>query len=89
MSKHFRAYKKLTANKIYWSLILVLIIAGISIGGGLLQQYTSSSKWKEAPDSKVALANQSIDMLYDKNETSRANKIKFLNLYNKIISPGL
>lgn len=86
MSKHFRAYKKLTANKIYWSLILVLIIAGISIGGGLLQQYTSSSKWKEAPDSKVALANQSIDMLYDKNETSRANKIKFLNLYNKIIS---
>ena len=85
MSKHFRIPKKLTAKKLYWVLILVIVMFLGLLSMNIVHQYSSSLHWKESPDSKVAMANQSIDMLYDKSATSRANKIKFTSLYNKII----
>lgn len=84
--KHLRAYKKLTPSKVYWSLVLVFIAMIISLGVGVLNQYTGSIKWKASADEKIAMANQSIDMLYDKSETSRENKIKFAALYSKMIT---
>ena len=84
--KHLRAYKKLTPSNVYWSVVLVFIAMIISLGVGILNQYTSSIKWKVSSNEKIAMANQSIDMLYDNSETSRENKIKFAALYSKMIT---
>lgn len=85
MNKHNFPIKKLSINKLYWSTVIALLAGGTSIGIGIIHQYKSSLKWKESPDANVALANQSIDMLYDKDPVSRANKIKFVKLYHKMI----
>lgn len=75
----------LTLNKIYWFVILAIVLAGTFMLVDIGRKYVQSSTWKEAPDSKIALANQSIDMLYDKSEKSRQSKIEFSALYNKIM----
>lgn len=85
MSKHNLKKRHLSLNKIYWTLSIIIIIVVSAITGKIVYQYINTSKWSTAP-SKITLADESIDMLYDKSETSRKNKVLFMDLYNQLIS---
>lgn len=85
MSKHNLKKRHLSLNKIYWTLSIIIIIVVSVITSKIVYQYINTSKWSTAP-SKITLADESIDMLYDKSETSRKNKVLFMDLYNQLIS---
>lgn len=72
-------------NKIYLSIIIIASVILIVIGVRLIDKYNETLTWKRL-DPSITMANQSLDTLYDDNEISKENKIKFKKLYDSMIT---
>lgn len=77
--KHIQRKKRSVPNRIYWTSIFLGVVASASIGGIIFNNYEKTLHWDNKV-SGITMAKQSLDLLYDSNPTSKANKIKFAKL---------
>lgn len=72
-------------NKVYWFIAAVIISLLLFMGGSILHQYKKTLDW-EKNDSKVTMASQSLDLLYDKDPESKKAKMEFKKLRDSLIN---
>lgn len=72
-------------NKIYWLIATVIISLLLFMAGSIIHQYKKTLDW-EKNDSKVTMASQSLDLLYDKDPESKKAKMEFKKLRDSLLN---
>lgn len=73
-------------NRLYWVGALVVVAFIAFMGSSVHSKYKNTLDWKKNTSSSVTMANQSLDLLYDKDPVSRENKASFDKLRAKMIN---
>lgn len=68
-----------------WIYILIMILILVIIGTNVLNKYYKTMDWEKNTNT-IAMADQSLDLLYDDNEESKRAKTEFINLYKQLIT---
>lgn len=72
-------------NRLYWFVAIVALVGIGVMGSSVYGKYKDTLNWKKN-SSKVTMASQSLDLLYDKDPKSKESKISFDNLRAKLIN---
>lgn len=65
-------------NRLYWFVAIVALVGIGVMGSSVYGKYKDTLNWKKN-SSKVTMASQSLDLLYDKDPKSKESKISFDN----------
>ncbi len=79
----WRIFKNI--NRVYWVIAIFVIVALGFMTYQLKSKYENTLHWQKN-DPAMTMANQSLDLLYDKDPESKASKIKFDKLRSTLLA---